>query len=130
MFGIVLVKGCTKSQFILKQPLTYKEITEKQFRKKLDEGNFTGIVVFASEWTGGSTMLHSLMEKLARDYKATPIQFCSIDPEKEPKIAEEYRINGHLTVFFFRKSVLIDQVVGMPAKNLLRQKVEELIQSQ
>ena len=113
----------------MKQSFTYHEITEDQFATMLAAENFTGVVVFASDWTGGSPMLHSLMDKLAREYEATDVRFCSIDPEKAPKLAEEYRINGHLTVFFFRKSVLIDQIVGMPAKQLLRAKVAQLVQS-
>jgi len=107
----------------------YQEITEEKFRQLLEKGSLTGVVVFASDWTGGAALLHSLMEKLAREYQATNTQFCSLNPERAPKIAEEFRTNGHLTVFFFRQSVLVDQIVGMPSKNALRQKVEELIKS-
>lgn len=114
---------------LLQKSSTYKQISGDRFNTLMQEGNFTGIIVFASDWTGGSTMLHSVVEKMAREYVALPIQFRSIDPEVAPKVAEEYRINGHLTVLFFRKSVLIDQIVGMPAKTLLREKVESLIES-
>lgn len=109
----------------MSENLIYHEITGPELNQHIRK-EFTGIVVFASDWTGGASLVHTMMESMSGHY-SPQIRFFSIDPHKFPESAQEFGVNGHLAILLYRNGAAVDKLTGIPSKNLMRSKIDQLL---
>jgi thioredoxin len=84
-------------------------------------------VKFSAEWCPPCHMMEPVLDKIAAEYKDR-MTFLEIDvDEADPRIAEALAVRALPTLVFFRDAQPIDRLVGLPTKEQLRRKVEQVL---
>lgn len=84
-------------------------------------------VKFSAAWCPPCRMMEPVLDKIAAEYKDR-ITFLEIDvDDADPRIAEALAVRALPTLVFFRDARPIDRLVGLPTKEQLRRKVEQIL---
>jgi thioredoxin 1 len=101
-------------------------ITKIRFKKEVLENGNLSLVQFKTEWSGTCQIVAPAYEDLAGSYKGVA-DFFSVDVEQEAGIDKEFGVLEFPTILFFRNGELIDHVIGLIPKNILRKKIENAL---
>lgn len=103
-----------------------KEFTEENFGIEV-LGN-TGIVLvdFWAEWCGPCRRLAPIIEELAKEY-AGQITVGKLNVDGAQRIAGQYGILSIPTLAFFVNGQPVERMVGLHSKELIKQKIDELL---
>lgn len=100
-----------------------KEFTEQNFNDEVLKNTQPVIVDCWAEWCGPCKMLTPIFDELAGEYKGK-IVMGKLDIDSNPNLASKYGVNSIPTLLFFKNGQIIDQHVGLLAKNLLKTKID------
>lgn len=100
--------------------------TKNHFKKEVLENGNLSLVQFKTEWSGACQIIAPAYEDLARSYKGVA-DFFSVDVEQEAGIDKEFGVLEFPTILFFRNGEMIDHVIGLIPKNILRKKIENAL---
>ena len=101
------------------------QITDESF-KELITGDKPVVVDFWAEWCGPCRMIGPIIEELAEEYEDKAI-IGKINIDDNDEIAEEYGIRSIPTILFFKNGELVDKHIGVAPKNLLEDKLKEIL---
>jgi thioredoxin 1 len=101
-------------------------LTDENFAEVLQEREPV-VVVFSVEWCGSCHMMAPVIEELASDYEGQ-VKVGKVDIDHNPRIGAQYGIRSTPSLLFFRNGQLVDHVVGMVPKQVLRRKLHSLLQ--
>ena len=101
-------------------------LTDENFAEVLQEREPV-VVVFSVEWCGSCHMMAPVLDELASDFQGQA-KVGRLDIDHNPRIAAQYGIRSTPTLLFFRNGQLVDHVVGMVPKQVLRRKPHSLLQ--
>ncbi len=101
-------------------------INKNNFRKHVIESADLTLVQFKTEWNGACQIVSMIYDDLAISYKGSA-NFYTVDVEKENDLNSEYGITELPTILFFKAGEVIDHIVGLTPKDVLKNKIENAL---
>ena len=101
-------------------------VTDSTFQDILTN-NSVCVFDFSATWCGPCKRLAPIIEELAETYAGQAF-IGKIDIEESPETTEKFEIMSVPTILFFKNGELQkDQIVGLPNKQILEEKIKALI---
>ena len=101
-------------------------INKSNFKKHVIESTNLTLVQFKTEWNGACQIVSMIYDDLARAYKGSA-NFYTVDVEKENGLNSEYGISELPTILFFKAGEVIDHIVGLTPKDVLKNKIDNAL---
>jgi thioredoxin 1 len=102
------------------------EFTDANFEELAINTDKPVLVDFWAEWCGPCTMVGPIVEEIANDYDGKAIVGkVNVDHNKE--ISAKYGIRNIPTIIFLKNGELVDKSVGAVPKNVLTEKIDNLL---
>jgi thioredoxin 1 len=101
-------------------------INKSNFKKHVIENTDLTLVQFKTEWNGACQIVSMIYDDLARSYKGSA-NFYTVDVEEENGLNNEYGISELPTILFFKAGKVIDHIVGLTPKDVLKNKIDNAL---
>ncbi len=102
------------------------EITDQNFDSVVMNSDTPVLVDFWAPWCGPCKMLTPIIEEIAEEYEGKVV-FGKLNVDDNPQAASKYGIVSIPTILFVRNGKVIDQHVGLLAKDPMKKKIDEFI---
>lgn len=103
-------------------------VTDKTFEQEVLKAEMPVLIDFWAEWCGPCKMVAPVVEELAGDYDGR-IKVVKLDVDQSPTVASRYGIRSIPTLLFFKNGQPVNQVIGAVPKQLLQQKIDQVLAS-
>jgi thioredoxin 1 len=101
-------------------------INDESFRKEVLEAQEPVLVDFTAQWCAPCRYLAPTVEALATDYKGR-VKVAKVDVDENQGVAEQYGIRSMPTLLFFKKGVVVGQVVGAVPRARLEEALRKVV---
>ena len=81
---------------------------------------------FYADWCGPCQSLLPTVEKLAKEYEGN-IEIQKVNVDKNSELASKFGVRSIPALFFLKKGEVVDTLNGVVPENILRDKLEALI---
>ena len=98
-------------------------IKDTNFESILKNNKYV-LVDFFAQWCGPCKMLAPIMDELSEEYK-DKIKIVKLDVDESPETAKKFDIMSIPTIIFFENGVAKDTLMGLVAKNILKEKIDQ-----
>ena len=85
------------------------------------------VVDFFADWCGPCKMLAPILEELSNDYKDMDIKIVKLNVDEAGNIAQKFDIMSIPTIIFFQNGKVKDTTIGLVSKEVLNNKIQDLI---
>ncbi len=102
------------------------EINDQNFESEVIKSKSPVVVDFWAPWCGPCYRMASVMDKLEEMY-SDKVKFCKINVDQNTQIPSRYSVLGTPTLLFFKGGVQKDSLSGAVPENMIKPKVESLI---
>lgn len=101
-----------------------KNLKNAEFKKEIADFKGLAVVDFWATWCGPCQMLGPVMEEMAAEYeKDLGVKFVKVNVDEESDLAMQFTVQSIPTVKFFKNGKVVDEFVGVVAK----EKIESLV---
>ncbi len=107
-----------------KESVVTEQLTVQEFGK-ITSSNKIVVVDFFAVWCGPCKKLSPMLEQFVKEY-GDKIKVVKIDVDKNPLIAQYFRIESIPLLLFYKDGKLVNQVMGLPEKAELKGELEKL----
>lgn len=104
----------------------YVTLTEDNFHSEVLASSDPILVDVWAPWCGPCRMLSPLIDELAVDF-AGKARIGKLNADEHSYIAKQYNIYAIPTLLFFKDGQLVDRVVGVAPKEVLADKLNNLL---
>lgn len=112
---------------ILNESYTYPTISEQEFNDLLrNRDGKPFLVVFTAEWLGEGTIMDSIIEGLAEDYRDA-VGCYRVDVEVSKNVSHQMGIRRLPAIYFFKNGELSGHISGMVPARTISQRMDELM---
>ena len=101
--------------------------TDQNFQKDVLESTTPVLVDLYADWCGPCKILSPLIEELAKEYKGKGVKIGKLNVDEGPETASKFHVMSIPTLLFFKNGEVVEQMVGMQTKDVLKKKIEEII---
>jgi len=101
------------------------ELNDAEFQKFITESSLPVMVDFYSNTCGPCKAIAPLINHLSKEFLGKVI-IAKLDTVNNPGTSMHYKIRGVPSLLFFKQGKVVDQIVGAPPENQLRQKLENM----
>ncbi len=105
---------------------SYLTLTDQNFQQEVIENSEPVLVDFWATWCGPCQVMNPVIQDLAREY-AGQVTVGKVNVDEQPQTAAHYGIQSIPTIKFFRNGQIVDQVIGAVPKNVLVDKLNEVL---
>ncbi len=102
------------------------EVTDQAFEQEVLNSDVPTEVDFWAPWCGPCKMVSPIYDKLAEEYGN--FKFCKINVDENPETARKYQIMSIPMQMFFANGEKVDELLGAVPEQIIRSKVEGVIQ--
>lgn len=102
-------------------------IQSSRFQEEVVKAREPVVVDFYADWCGPCKMIEPVVHKLADEYEGK-VKFVKVDTDSNQELAMQFGIMSIPTVMFFSKGKVEDIVVGAVPAQVLKSKVESLLE--
>lgn len=95
------------------------------FKKEALEADMPVLVDFYADWCGPCKMMAPVIDELAKEYEGK-VKIGKLNVDDNPETARQYRVMTIPTLIIYKNGELVDTVVGVVAKNALKEKLDAL----
>lgn len=99
------------------------QFTDANFKKEALEADKPVLVDFYADWCGPCKMMAPVIEELANEYEGT-VKIGKLNVDDNPDTARQYRVMSIPTMIIYKNGEAVDTVVGVIAKNALKDKLD------
>ncbi len=99
------------------------ELTDSEFQSFVSGAQHPVMVDFYSPTCGPCKAIAPVVTSLAKEYLGKVI-IAKLDTSNNPGTAMQYEIRGVPSLLFFKNGQVVDQIVGAPPEQQLRQKLD------
>lgn len=97
-------------------------VSASDFEEEVLKENGVVVVDFWATWCGPCKMIAPIVEEL--DEEMSNVKFVKVDVDKNPQIANQYKIVSIPTLKIFKDGKLINTLIGFKTKDALKIDVE------
>lgn len=101
------------------------QFTDMNFKKEALEADMPVLVDFYADWCGPCKMMAPVIDELAKEYEGK-VKIGKLNVDDNPETARQYRVMTIPTLIIYKNGELVDTVVGVVAKNALKEKLDAL----
>jgi thioredoxin 1 len=105
-----------------------KEFNDDNFQQEVMESQEPVVIDFTAPWCGPCKMLGPIIEELAEAFDGK-VKMGKLNVDDSPQTASKYGIISIPTLLFVKGGSVIDQHVGLLAKDPLKSKIEQFAAS-
>lgn len=98
------------------------DINDETFENEVINSTIPVVVDFWATWCGPCKMIAPIVEEL--DEEMSNVKFVKVDVDKNPQIANQYKIVSIPTLKIFKDGKLINTLIGFKTKDALKIDVE------
>ncbi|MGQ9845174.1 MAG: thioredoxin [Caldisericia bacterium] len=104
-----------------------KELTKKDFEKKVIQEKKSVVVKFTADWCMPCKMIEPHLKKLAKEYDGK-VLFYEVDVEDEAnsEIVTKFNIVNLPTLLIFKEGKVVSSLVGLLNYNSLKKELDNL----
>jgi thioredoxin 1 len=131
IYGAVLggffyfVSGGSTPASMNKSTANVKLIKEGEFDGEVVQSPLPVVVDFYATWCGPCKRLSPLLDELAGPL-AGKIKFVKVNVDEATALSQRFAIQGIPTLLFFKNGKVVDQIVGLPAVDELKTRLDSL----
>ncbi len=104
----------------------YVTLTDSNFQHEVLENDKPVLVDFWAPWCGPCRVLAPVIEQLAEEFQSRA-KVAKLNVDDHQGIAARYGVQSIPTLIVFRNGQEVDRVVGAVPKNLLAQRLNDLL---
>ena len=102
-------------------------LTDQNFEEEVIKSNSLPVLVdFWAPWCGPCKMLGPIIGELAEDFKGK-IKIGKINVDENLETAGKYEVLGIPSLKFFKNGKIVDEMTGVQPKEILAEKIKEVI---
>ena len=101
------------------------ELNKDNFKKEIEDYKGIALVDFWAPWCGPCQQMGPVVEELAEKYKGKA-KVAKLNIDENQAIAAKYDIMSIPTVIFFKGGKEVKRTIGMRAKNVIAEMIEEI----
>ena len=99
--------------------------TDKTFDEMIKK-NPSAVIDCWAPWCGPCRMMSPIIDELAQEY-AGKIVFGKLNVDENPEIAKRYNIMGIPTLLIVKNGSVVDRIVGVAPKPLIKSKLGNIV---
>ena len=100
-----------------------QRITQEQFAAVVQKETKPVVVDVYATWCGPCRRLSPMLDELAGPL-TNKVKFVKVNLDEASKLADQFEIEGVPTLLFFKDGKLLDRVVGLPARDQLKSRLD------
>ena len=108
---------------IMNEPIN---INEASFERAVIQSPIPVLVDFWAPWCGPCKMIAPLLAEIAKE-SGDRFRVAKVNIDDDPALQQRFNIRGVPTLLFFSGGELRDQIVGLGTKNIIVNKLENLL---
>jgi len=81
-------------------------------QKLLAQAEGPVLIDFYADWCSPCRAIAPILKKIERDYEAT-VTFGKVDIDKEPKLAEKFKVRSIPTLILLQRDEVVGRIVGV-----------------
>jgi thioredoxin 1 len=102
-------------------------INDQNFKSEIEDFKGLALVDFWAEWCGPCRMQGPIIEELAADFADdSQIKIGKINVDENPIASQTFGVRSIPSLKFFKDGQVVDELIGVNPKEVLKQKIEEL----
>ncbi len=102
-------------------------LTDQNFEEEVIKSNSLPVLVdFWASWCGPCRMLGPIIEELAKDFEGK-IKVGKLNVDENSETAGKYEVLGIPSLKFFKKGEMVDEITGVQPKEVLVEKIKNII---
>ncbi len=98
--------------------------TEANFQTDVLDSKVPVMVEFGATWCTPCKILAPIIHELAAEMQGVKIGMLDVD--EQSNLAQQYNVMSVPTMLFFKDGKVMDQMVGVQSKDVIKAKLEEL----
>ena len=102
------------------------QLTDATFKKEVLESSKPVLVDLWAPWCGPCRMLGPVVEELAAEYAGKAV-VGKLNTDENSDTMTAYRVSAIPTLLFFKGGKLVEQMVGVQPKSVIKAKLDALI---
>ncbi|MFB6317334.1 thioredoxin [Saccharicrinis sp. FJH54] len=102
------------------------EVTDSNFEELILNSDKPALIDFWAEWCGPCRMIGPIVEDMSSEYDGKAV-VAKLNVDENPEVCSKYGIRNIPTVLFFKGGEVADKQVGAVPKNILVQKLDNLL---
>ena len=101
-------------------------VTEETFNDLIINSSTPVLIDFWAEWCGPCKMLAPVIDELAAEY-GEKVKIGKVNVDQQANLAAKYGIRSIPTIILFKGGEIAEEMVGMQAKEVLKEKLDSLL---
>ncbi len=102
------------------------EFTDSNFQELALDSDKPVMIDFWAEWCGPCRMVGPIVEEMSGEYDGKAI-IGKVNVDENPDISMKYGIRNIPTIIFLKNGEMVDKSVGAVPKNILTEKIDNLL---
>lgn len=101
-------------------------ITNENYETEVKNSELPVIADYWASWCGPCQMMGPVFEELSADYESK-LKFAKVNVEEQQELASKAGVMGIPCLIIFNKGVEVDRIVGFAPKEILKQKIDAVL---
>jgi len=106
--------------------MTVIHLDEDNFEEEVRESAIPVVVDFWAPWCGPCQMMGPIFESVSADF-AGKVKFAKLNVDELPEHASSFGVQGIPTLVVLKKNKEVGRIVGLLAKDALKQKIQSFL---
>ena len=102
-------------------------MNNRDFEKEVIFNEQLVVVEFFLDWCGTCHIIAPMLQKIEAQYKDR-VQFYKVDTDQNGELGKQYGVYEIPTILFFKEGRVWDEIIGGFPRNLIEQKLNEMLQ--
>jgi len=103
-----------------------KKVQDEEFEKMVVGSQKPAVVDFWAVWCEPCKKLDRVLEEMAEEYGEV-VSFYKVDVNESQQTISRYAVRSIPTLLFFNEGEIVDQAIGSVSKEVLEEKLRQLL---
>lgn len=103
-----------------------EHVTLENFEQEVVKSDLPVVIDFYADWCGPCKMMAPVFESLGKEFEGK-MKFLKLDTQSDEALAMKFGVQGIPTLVFMKDGKEIGRHVGYASEEMLKQKVEEVL---